>query len=351
MYSAVKIIATSFVFVAIVIQPGADASLTPYSSSTPSEFKEFSKNILVPPTAALPLNFALGKSAPDTFSSFLPIEQQAAKTAPANTQTSPATIAVMPSADEIIAAKPAPLIGTLDEAPAAVSPETLPEAAVVTPRETRPRVEPREAMLAPVAPPVLNTPRAHRRAVRRHVAIDQIKFEGPAGAPFAHTRFCLKNPADCRVSKVTLVFRGGPIKLTEARRREMTLVNAQVNRSIIGTPMNEPVAQEQWVISPKYGDCNDFAVTKRHELLARGWPARALLLAEVVVPWGEHHVVVVVRTTEGDIVLDNLNANIKSVTRTPYQWVRVESPVNPLFWSKIQAPQSKVAMNQTDSAL
>ena len=71
------------------------------------------------------------------------------------------------------------------------------------------------------------------------------------------------------------------------------------------------VVGEEWLISPKAGDCNDYAVTKRHELLARGWPSRALLLAEVIVPSGEHHLVVVVRTNEGDFVLDNLNASVR----------------------------------------
>jgi predicted transglutaminase-like cysteine proteinase len=45
---------------------------------------------------------------------------------------------------------------------------------------------------------------------------------------------------------------------------------------------------------PSSGDCNDYAVTRRHDLIARGWPARSLLLAEVITSWGEHHLVVVV---------------------------------------------------------
>ena len=52
-------------------------------------------------------------------------------------------------------------------------------------------------------------------------------------------------------------------------------------------------------------------MTKRHELMARGWPARSLLLAEVVTNWGEHHLVLVVRTRTADLVLDNLDADIK----------------------------------------
>jgi predicted transglutaminase-like cysteine proteinase len=76
-------------------------------------------------------------------------------------------------------------------------------------------------------------------------------------------------------------------------------------------------------------------VTKRHELLARGWPSRSLLLAEVVVPSGEHHLAVVVRAKEGDLVIDNLNANVRPWFKTGYRWVRIQSPMNPQYWASV----------------
>lgn len=180
------------------------------------------------------------------------------------------------------------------------------------------------------------------KASRSAAPIEQIKFEGPTMAPFAHVKFCLANPADCRERKI--VFRGGPVRLTDAKRRELMRVNTEVNRAIIATPAsNETAATEKWLISPEFGDCNDYAVTKRHKLLAKGWPARALLLAEVVVPSGEHHLVVVVRTDKGDLVLDNLNATLRSPVKTRYQWVRAESPVNPKFWAKVAQPTTEMA--------
>jgi predicted transglutaminase-like cysteine proteinase len=63
-----------------------------------------------------------------------------------------------------------------------------------------------------------------------------------------------------------------------------------------------------------FGDCNDYAVTKRHDLI----PQRlaCTLLAEVITGWGEHHLVVVARAKAADLVIDNLDANIKPWTRT-----------------------------------
>ena len=87
------------------------------------------------------------------------------------------------------------------------------------------------------------------------------------------------------------------------------------------------------MIGPVLGDCKDYAVTKRHQLTARGWPARAVLLSEVVTVSGEHHIVV--RTSGGDLVLDNLTDRIMPWFYKPYQWVRTQTPKNLNYWASI----------------
>jgi predicted transglutaminase-like cysteine proteinase len=126
--------------------------------------------------------------------------------------------------------------------------------------------------------------------------VQQLKLDGPALAPMAHARFCLRYPEDCQVRR--MAFRPKKVTLTPKLWAELTKINTEINRSIIPEHQYENVAAEKWLISPARGDCNDYAVTKRHELLARGWPSRTLLLAEVVVASGEHHLVLVVRTSE-----------------------------------------------------
>jgi predicted transglutaminase-like cysteine proteinase len=170
------------------------------------------------------------------------------------------------------------------------------------------------------------------KSLRFH--IDRIAFETPTVAPMASTRFCLQYPADCEVRR--MAFRPKPLRLTEDRWSQLVTVNRDVNRQITPQRNEGGVLAEEWLVSPKYGDCNDYAVTKRHELLALGWPSRALLLSEVVTSWGEHHLVLVVRTAGGDVVLDNLNANVYPVSKARYEWVRVQSPGNPKFWSTVQ---------------
>jgi predicted transglutaminase-like cysteine proteinase len=161
----------------------------------------------------------------------------------------------------------------------------------------------------------------------------KIAFATPTLPPFAHTRFCMQYPDDCKPSHNH--FRPRAIALNATRLAELREINRDVNRSIRFERNEDGIAGERWVLSPKTGDCNDYAVTKRHDLIARGWPARVLLLAEVVTTWGEHHLVLVVRTRGGDVVADSLASEIKPWAQTPYQWVRIQTPAMPTFWATV----------------
>ena len=170
------------------------------------------------------------------------------------------------------------------------------------------------------------------------MAADHVDFLAPVLGPFAYTHFCLRYAEDCRV-RGRAFHRPRAVALTTERRRQLAEINAQVNRAIAPKSYRNDTSFDTWRIAPPQGDCNDYAVTKRHELLALGWPSRALLLSEVVTPWGEHHLVLLVRTAGGNFVLDNLQAQVRPWTRTNYQWVRVQLPSEPSLWSTIRDPR------------
>src|SRR5262245_55381863 len=165
--------------------------------------------------------------------------------------------------------------------------------------------------------------------------VDRISLGRLALAPFAHARFCLQYPRDCRTRPIAL--REESVGLTKERWSQLSTVNRMVNRAIRPQRNYEGIWGERWLIAPKAGDCNDYAVTKRHDLLKKGWPAHALLLAEVVIPGGEHHLVLVGRTREGDFVLDNLAQQILPWSETRYRWVRIQTPRNPMFWAEVRS--------------
>jgi predicted transglutaminase-like cysteine proteinase len=163
--------------------------------------------------------------------------------------------------------------------------------------------------------------------------IHAIRFAVLTLAPMAFTQFCLKYADECRPERA--LFRDGRLRLTDRRLAELESVNRSVNSSIRPERNEEGLAGEKWLLSPASGDCNDYAVTKRHQLVARGWPARAVLLSEVVTVSGEHHLVAVVRADGGDLVLDNLTDRIMPWHQTSYQWLRIQTPGNPVYWATL----------------
>jgi predicted transglutaminase-like cysteine proteinase len=163
----------------------------------------------------------------------------------------------------------------------------------------------------------------------------RISFSNFTLPPMAYTQFCLRYADQCKPQR--MVFRGGPVRLTAERWEDLRAVNKTVNAAIIPERNTAGLAGEKWLIGPASGDCNDYAVTKRSELLEHGWPTRALLLSEVVTAWGEHHLVLVVRTSVGDLVLDNMTPQIRPWARAPYQWVRMQTPKNPNYWASLAA--------------
>jgi predicted transglutaminase-like cysteine proteinase len=174
------------------------------------------------------------------------------------------------------------------------------------------------------------------KASGRHFG--HIQLDDAVLPPIGHSRFCLKYPEDCRVRGTD--FRRRNIAFTLERHDELNSINRRVNREIVAATIPGNGAFEEWLIAPPTGDCNDYAVTKRHELLRRGWPSRALLLSEVAVPSGEHHLILLIRMKDADWVLDNLHADILSAVAAShqYRWVRMEMPKNPKFWARARAP-------------
>jgi predicted transglutaminase-like cysteine proteinase len=160
----------------------------------------------------------------------------------------------------------------------------------------------------------------------------------PALPPIGHSRFCVHYPQDCKVHG--LDFRKRNVTMTSKRLDELNRVNRDVNNAIWPVDRGGTDTTAEWAISPPSGDCKSYAVTKRHELLARGWPSRGLLLSDVVLPSGEHHLLLVVRLKDANVVLDNLSNDIRLVAMTydRYQWTRIQSPLNPALWMGVQNP-------------
>ncbi len=146
-------------------------------------------------------------------------------------------------------------------------------------------------------------------------------------APMGHAVFCSKHPGQCRSSGEEVV------TVNAAKMHELQEINRRVNRQI------KPVSDkgkygwaDTWSLAPEAGDCEDYALTKRAELVRRGWPSRALRIAVAKTSWGEGHAVLVVRTQNGDLVLDNRKSEIVPWNRVDLTWLKIQSSTNAYRW-------------------
>lgn len=149
--------------------------------------------------------------------------------------------------------------------------------------------------------------------------------------PLGHTLFCMQYPPDCARTDSTAAL---PISMDD-RWRKMNLVNTAVNAAI-AVRSNPDRIRTHWLLGPQEGNCNDYSVTKRHELLKAGWPSSSLLLAEVtLISTGEHHLILIVKGTQTSWVLDNLKGSIVTLAAAQDDYVlnRMESSDNPQFWT------------------
>jgi predicted transglutaminase-like cysteine proteinase len=150
-------------------------------------------------------------------------------------------------------------------------------------------------------------------------------------------RFCLNNPDECKVKG-----QSGLAAIDENAWDVLNTVNRQINAKI--APAYGRAGYLEWSVTTTYGDCNDYAMQKRHALLARGWPSSALSLAVVITPTGEGHLVLTVRTDRGDMVLDNLRPGIVMWNRTGYRFIKRQSNESPQYWVETKGGRSLPAL-------
>jgi predicted transglutaminase-like cysteine proteinase len=102
---------------------------------------------------------------------------------------------------------------------------------------------------------------------------------------------------------------------------------------------------DYWTIpTDGYGDCEDYALTKRKMLMEHGFSAAALRVAIVVTPNQERHAVLTVVTDKGDYVLDNLKDEVLPWNLTGFRWVERQNPASPLAWVSLWPADRSLAL-------
>jgi predicted transglutaminase-like cysteine proteinase len=94
------------------------------------------------------------------------------------------------------------------------------------------------------------------------------------------------------------------------------------------------------------GDCEDYALEKRARLIAENVDPRILSLAVVYSEFSGLHTVLVVRTKQGDIILDNLHDELLPARKSPYKILTMQAGARLTSWSLVQQQPLSVVHQQ-----
>ena len=151
---------------------------------------------------------------------------------------------------------------------------------------------------------------------------------GATSVPIGASEFCKTHGVDCRPNA------GPQIEaLTDRNWQQLVAVNDAVNAAV--SPITDQDlynVTELWTYPAGRGDCEDFALEKRRQLIANGWSPGALMMTVVRQANGEGHAVLMVRTDRGDLVLDNQDGRVLVWNDTPYEFVKRQSQTDPRKW-------------------
>lgn len=135
--------------------------------------------------------------------------------------------------------------------------------------------------------------------------------------------FCERFPAECAVN----VAEPALVEITPQIWKTIMSVNQRVNATV------KPVTDaDHWGVVDHWGfpndgrgDCEDFQLLKRRMLVDGGLPRRAMRMTVVIDELGEGHAVLMLRTNQGDYVLDNKTSSILPWEKTGYVYIKRES--------------------------
>jgi predicted transglutaminase-like cysteine proteinase len=156
---------------------------------------------------------------------------------------------------------------------------------------------------------------------------------GRTTQPVGHYEFCQKLPQECNQRTPDQA----PVELTRKLWATIVNINNSVNTRITPrTDMEQWGKEEVWSYPDNgFGDCEDYALEKRRELMSAGVPAGNLLMTVARQPNGDGHAVLTVRTSLGEYILDNLDPRVLSWTDTDYIYLKRQSDQNSGVWVTI----------------
>ncbi|MEM7059823.1 MAG: transglutaminase-like cysteine peptidase [Pseudomonadota bacterium] len=173
---------------------------------------------------------------------------------------------------------------------------------------------------------VAHPTKAHQVEGRRH------------SGPKAYRLMCQRDPALCQADRLAARTAGAgqAADLTAERWQALRDVNLRVNNRLAPRDDLEVYGTSDfWTAGRFVGDCEDYMIAKKQDLIAAGWAADQVLYAVVEGIETPYHAVLIVRTQQGDFVLDNLTDRITRWDLSGYNFVIRQSAEQPDRWVRV----------------
>ncbi len=194
-------------------------------------------------------------------------------------------------------------------------------------------------------------PTANVNAARPH---QFARVVADASAPVGWTGFCKAQPAECASGQKS----DETVALDSQHRAQLQQIDSLVNHEIQGIGDNDhygiyKLGIINWWTYPDdgAGNCNDYVLLKKKLLVEAGWPHSALLLTVVLDTHNEGHLVLMVRTNDGDLILDNLTDAIKTWDATGYTFIKRQTADNPDNWVRLESGRTPEELAMISKAL
>jgi len=166
-------------------------------------------------------------------------------------------------------------------------------------------------------------------------------------APKGYRVMCQTQPALCAADQTQHVATKIPASFTsggdtnamsQERWNQIVDTNDTINWKISPASDKDMYGvSDVWSMPSRYGDCEDYAIAKKWELLRKGFKPEQLLYTVVEGRLSAYHAVLVVRTQWGDYVLDNMTDEVLPWRETGYTFVIRQSTNNPSQWVRLES--------------
>ncbi len=151
--------------------------------------------------------------------------------------------------------------------------------------------------------------------------------QGQARPTSGRVSFCAWYPSECSADPAEPEI----VSLTPQVLATLTAINTHVNDTI--APVTD---EEHWGVRDRWdypddgkGDCEDIQLLKRKLLAEQGLSRRAMRMTVVIDARGQGHAVLMVRTSRGDLILDNARDAVLPWQQTGYRFVKREGTEGP----------------------